>query len=117
MWRPLNETYFVKPNPIAVSSLILEEYKKNHVELMTGIVVRVGTGTLIESGKRIPLQAREGDQVMFGVKAGAEVKVDGEKLLLLAEANILAVYKEEKDTISINQPPEPPPNRTMKKGF
>lgn len=90
-WKPLNETYFVRPEEIKVSPLILEEYKKNHIELMTGIVVAVGTGTLLESGVRSPLQAKKGDRVLFGAKAGADVTVTGEKLLLLAEANVLAV--------------------------
>lgn len=99
-WKPLNETYFVRPEEVKVSSLILDEYKKNHIELMTGIVVAAGTGTLLESGVRSPLQANEGDRILFGAKAGAEVKVGGEKLLLLAEANVLAVQDGPDEEIS-----------------
>ena len=44
MWKPLNETYFVRPEEIKVSPLVLEQYKKDHVELMTGVVTHVGTG-------------------------------------------------------------------------
>lgn len=91
MWKPLNETYFVRPEEIKVSSLILDEYRKDHVELITAIVTHVGTGTLLESGVRSPLQAGKGDRIMFGSKVGHKVKVDGEDLLLIAEANVLAV--------------------------
>lgn len=92
-WQPLNETYFVIPDEIKVSSLIPDHLKEKFIELRTGIVIKVGTGTLLESGIRMPLQAHEGDQVLFGAKAGAEVEVDGTKYLLLAEPNILAVNK------------------------
>ena len=95
-WKPLNETYFVRPEEIKVSPLILEEYKKDHVELMTGIVTHVGTGVFLESGGRAPLQAHVGDRVMFGTKVGHKVNVDGEQLLLIAEPNILAVWTEDK---------------------
>lgn len=92
MWKPLNETYFVRPEELkGISDLIPEHLKKNMVELRTGIVVSAGTGALLESGSRAGLQARDGDRVLFGAKVGHEVEVDGEKLLLIAEANVLAV--------------------------
>lgn len=93
MWQPLNETVFVRPEEIEVSALIPEHLKKSHVEFMTGIVVAVGTGTLLDSGVRVLVQVIQGDRVLFGSKTGVEIKVDGEKLLLLAEANILAVER------------------------
>ena len=103
-WKPLNETYFVRPDEIKVSHLVPDHLKANMVELRTAVVVAVGTGTLLESGMRSPLQAGEGDRVLFGSKAGAEITVDGEKLLVLAEANVLAVdYKPMKATFTIKE--------------
>lgn len=90
-WKPLNETYFVRPEEVKVSSLVLEQYKDLHVELKEAIVTHVGTGTLLESGQRAPLQAQVGQRVMYGAKVGHKIKVDGEELLLIAEANVLAV--------------------------
>lgn len=90
-WVPLNEVYFVRPEEVTVSPLILEQYKNDHVELRTGIVTHVGTGQLLESGNRADMQATVGNRVLFGTKVGHKVKVDGEELLLIAEANILAV--------------------------
>lgn len=92
MWKPLNETYFVKPEEIkGISPLIPEHLRESMVELRTGIVVAAGTGALLESGDRADMQANEGDRVLFGAKVGHEIEVDGEKLLLIAEANVLAV--------------------------
>lgn len=93
-WIPLNETYFVKPDEIKVSSLVPDNLRANLVEIMTGTIIAAGTGTLLESGVRAPLQAVTGDKVMFGAKVGHKVKVSGQELLLLAEANILAVERE-----------------------
>lgn len=94
-WKPLNEVYFVRPDEIKVSPLVLEQYKADHAELRTGIITHVGTGTLMDSGHRSPLQASLGDKILFGSKVGSKVDVEGEKLLLLAEANVLAVWKME----------------------
>ncbi len=102
-WKPLNETYFVKPEEVVVSHLVPEHLKKNMIELLTGIVIAVGTGTLLESGVRSPLQAKVGDRILFGAKAGADVTVDGQKLLLLAEANVLAVEDRENKVVSLSE--------------
>lgn len=90
-WKPLNEVYLVRPDKIQGSSLIPDHLLESLVDLRTGVVTHVGTGTLLESGVRAPLQANVGDQVMFGTKVGSKVKIDGEDLLLLAEANVLMV--------------------------
>lgn len=93
-WKPLNEVYFVRPEEIKTSRLVPEHLKENMTELRTGIVTHVGTGTLLENGSRAQLQATTGDRVIYGIKAGQKIDVEGEKLTLLAEANILAVWKE-----------------------
>jgi len=90
-WVPLNEVYFVRPEEVKVSPLILEQYRNDHVELRTGIITHVGTGQLLENGSRSGMQATVGDRILFGSKVGHKVTVDGEELLLIAEANILAV--------------------------
>ncbi|MBB3808214.1 co-chaperone GroES [Pseudochelatococcus contaminans] len=55
------------------------------------IVVAVGLGTRDESGQRIALDVKEGDRVLFGKWSGTEVKIDGEDLLILKEADILGI--------------------------
>lgn len=56
-----------------------------------GRVLSVGDGRTLPDGHRAPLQVSEGDRVLFASYAGTEVTIDGEKLLILAESDILAV--------------------------
>ena len=56
-----------------------------------GRVLSVGDGRLLADGTRAKHQVNEGDRVLFGSYAGAEVLVDGEQLLIMSEDEILAV--------------------------
>ena len=59
---------------------------------LEGVVVAVGSGKVIKSGKVVPLDVKEGDKVLFGKYSGTEVKVEGEELVLLREDDVLAVF-------------------------
>jgi chaperonin GroES len=56
-----------------------------------GQVIAVGLGRLTDTGKKIALDVKAGDRVLFGKYSGSEVKVDGEELLIMKEEDILAV--------------------------
>ncbi|MBB6219427.1 co-chaperone GroES [Rhizobium leguminosarum] len=56
-----------------------------------GAVVAVGPGVRDEAGKLAPLDVKAGDRVLFGKWSGTEIKIDGEDLLILKEADILGV--------------------------
>lgn len=58
-----------------------------------GIVLAVGPGKKGTNGVRIPLDVKEGDQVLFGKYAGQTVKVKGEELLVMREEDVMAVMK------------------------
>jgi chaperonin GroES len=58
-----------------------------------GRVLSVGDGRLLKSGQRQALEVREGDRVFFSSYAGMTVKVDGDELLVMSEAEILAILK------------------------
>jgi chaperonin GroES len=58
-----------------------------------GKVIAVGSGKLLEDGKRGSFQVRKGDRVIFTSYAGTEVKIDGEEYLLMPEEDILAIVK------------------------
>ena len=53
----------------------------------------MGPGARDESGKLIPLEVKTGDRVLFGKWSGSEVKIDGEDLLIMKEADILGVIE------------------------
>ena len=56
-----------------------------------GVVVAVGSGKMTEEGKRLPLEVKEGDEVLFAKYSGTEIEDKGEKDLLLSERDILAI--------------------------
>ncbi len=56
-----------------------------------GEVVAVGPGKLSDEGKRIEMELKVGDKVLYGKYSGTEVTVDGEQYLILRESDVLAV--------------------------
>jgi len=55
-----------------------------------GEVLAVGPGRLSEDGKRIPMDVKVGDTVLFTKYGGTEIKIEGEELIMLRESDILA---------------------------
>jgi chaperonin GroES len=58
-----------------------------------GTIMSVGEGKLADDGRRIPLQVKVGDRVIFSSYAGETFKVEDEELLLMREDDILAVIE------------------------
>ena len=59
-----------------------------------GRVIAVGAGKLDEDGKRIPLDVKKGDRVLFSKYAGNEIKIEGEEHLIVREDDILGIVKQ-----------------------
>ena len=58
-----------------------------------GEIVAVGAGAVGDDNKRVPLDVKAGDKILFGKWSGTEVKVDGEELLIMKESDILGVIE------------------------
>ena len=58
-----------------------------------GKISAVGNGKVGDDGKRIPLEVKKGDRVLFGKYAGTEVKVDGNEYLIMREEDVLGVIE------------------------
>ena len=56
-------------------------------------VIAVGTGKVGENGKKIPLDVKAGDKILFGKYSGSEVKIDDKEYLILREEDILAILE------------------------
>jgi chaperonin GroES len=56
-----------------------------------GEVLAVGPGARDESGKRVELDLKPGDRILFGKWSGTEVKIDGEDLIIMKESDVLGV--------------------------
>jgi chaperonin GroES len=58
-----------------------------------GKVVAVGNGKLGDDGKRVALEVKKGDRILFGKYAGTEVKIEGDEYLIMREDDILGVIE------------------------
>ena len=56
-----------------------------------GKVKAVGAGKVKDDGKRIPLDVKEGDTILFGKYSGQEIKINGEEHLIMREDEVLAI--------------------------
>jgi chaperonin GroES len=59
-----------------------------------GTVIAVGNGKANDNGKRIPLDVKAGDRILFGKYSGQEIKLDGEEYLIVKEDEVLAVIED-----------------------
>ncbi len=87
---------------VVVKALEREEMTKSGIVLpdtakekpQEGRVLAVGPGDRDEDGKRIPIDVKEGDRVLFQKYSGTEFKIDDEELIVLNEKDILATVAE-----------------------
>ena len=90
--RPLHDRVLlrrIEEEEARNGSIIIPDSAKEKPQ--EGKVIAVGQGRLTDEGKKIPLDVKAGDRVLFGKYSGSEVKVDGEELLIMKEEDILAV--------------------------
>jgi chaperonin GroES len=59
---------------------------------MQGEVLAVGSGEMIE-GKKVPLEVKVGDKVIYSKYAGSEIKMDGNEYLIIKQNDILAIVQ------------------------
>ncbi len=90
--KPLGNRVVVEPNEqdeVTPGGIVLPETAKEKPQ--KGKVLSVGPGERDENGKRIPMDVNEGDTVLFAKYSGTEIKLDGKKLLILRESDLLAI--------------------------
>jgi chaperonin GroES len=90
--RPLHDRILVKR---------LEESEERHGSIIIpdtakekpqeGKVVAVGNGKVTDDGKKLPLDVKAGDRILFGKYSGSEVKIDGQEYLILREEDVLGI--------------------------
>ena len=90
--RPLHDRILVKrieEGEQIVGGIIIPDTAKEKPQ--SGKVVAVGAGKVDDKGKRIPLDVKDGDKILFGKYSGQEIKLDGEEFLIMREDEVLAV--------------------------
>jgi chaperonin GroES len=92
--RPLGDRVVVEPQVSedkTPSGIVLPETAKEKPQ--KGSVLAAGPGRLAEDGKRIVMDIKNGDLVLYTKYGGTEIKIDGKKLLILKESDILAIIE------------------------
>jgi chaperonin GroES len=90
--RPLGDRVVVKPKEKEESTrsgILLPDTASEKPQ--EGEVLSVGPGRLLDSGKRVDMEVKPGDSVLFAKYAGTEVKLDGTEYLVIRESDLLAV--------------------------
>ncbi len=92
--RPLHDRVIIKRTKEEEKTkggiIIPDTAKEKPVE---GTVIAVGDGKITEDGKKLPLEVKENDKVLFGKYAGTEIKIDGEEHLIMKEDEIIAIVE------------------------
>jgi len=90
--KPLADRILVKPieeQEVKKGGIIIPDTAKE--KPMEGEVTEVGTGRITEDGKKISLEVKKGDRVLYGKYSGTEVSIDGEEFLIMRESDIFAI--------------------------
>jgi len=90
--KPLGNRVVVEPEEqedITSGGIVLPETAKEKPQ--QGKILAAGPGERDDDGKRIPLDVKEGDTVLFAKYSGTEIKLDGKKVLILRESDLLAI--------------------------
>jgi len=93
--KPLADRLLVKPleeEEVTPGGIVLPETAKEKPQ--KGEVIAVGPGARDDEGNRIAMDVSVGNKVLFAKYGGTEIKMDGDKLLILRESDILAILED-----------------------
>ena len=93
-FRPLHDRVVVKridAEEKSAGGIIIPDTAKEKPS--QGEIVAVGPGGRDEKGTIVPLDVKKGDRILFGKWSGSEVKLDGEDLLIMKEADVMGVIE------------------------
>ena len=88
--KPLDDRVLVKQNEAeekTAGGIVLPDTAKEKPQ--EGEIIAVGPGKVGDDGKRIAMELKKGDRVLYAKYAGTEVKLDGEEYLIVRESDIL----------------------------
>jgi chaperonin GroES len=89
--QPLGDRVVIKPTPkeeVSKGGIVLPDTAKEKPQ--EGKIVAAGPGRLTEEGKRIAMEVKKGDKVIYSKYAGTEFKLDSDELIIMREGDILA---------------------------
>jgi chaperonin GroES len=92
--RPLHDRILVKrveEQEVKKGGIIIPDTAKEKPQ--EAKVIAVGSGKVTDDGKKIPLDVKAGDRILFGKYSGSEVKVEDEEYLILREEDVLGIIE------------------------
>ena len=92
--RPLHDRIMIErleEKEVKKGGIIIPDTAKEKPQ--EGKVIAVGNGKVGDNGKKIPLDVKAGDKILFGKYSGSEVKIDDKEYLILREEDILAILE------------------------
>jgi chaperonin GroES len=92
--RPLHDRILVErleEKEVKKGGIIIPDTAKEKPQ--EGKVIAVGNGKVTDDGKKIPLDVKAGDKILFGKYSGSEVKLDDKEYLILREEDVLAILE------------------------
>jgi chaperonin GroES len=92
--RPLGDRVVVEPieqDEVTATGLLLPETAKEKPQ--QGLIVAAGKGRRDDNGKLVDMDVKVGDKILFAKYAGTEIKMDGKKLLIMKENDILGILE------------------------
>ncbi len=90
--KPLGDRILIKPSAkeeVTKSGIVLPDTAKEKPQ--EGTVIAAGPGRLGDDGKRLEMEVKVGDKVIYAKYAGTEIKLENEEYLILSEKDILAI--------------------------
>ncbi|UVC15486.1 co-chaperone GroES [Mesorhizobium onobrychidis] len=91
-FRPLHDRVVVRrveSEAKTAGGIIIPDTAKEKPQ--EGEIIAVGSGARDEAGKLVPLDVKAGDRILFGKWSGTEVKLNGEDLLIMKEADVMGI--------------------------
>ena len=92
--KPLADRVVVRPMEeveVKKGGIIIPDTAKE--KPMQGEIIEVGPGRTTDDGKKMPLEVKKGDRVLYGKYSGTEVSIDGEEYLIMRESDIFGVIQ------------------------
>jgi len=92
--KPLGDRVVVEPieqEEVTAGGIVLPETAKEKPQ--QGMILAVGPGARDEDGEHVEMDVKVGDKVLYAKYSGTEFKVDGKKLLILRESDLLAILE------------------------
>ena len=93
--RPLHDRLLVErleENEVKKGGIIIPDTAKEKPQ--EARVIAVGNGKVTDEGKKIPLDVKAGDKILFGKYSGSEVKLDDKEYLIMREEDVLAILEQ-----------------------